>query len=873
MSSYVDSANHHPYMPVTVEVEERCEYAMRSHCLCFKSFLNSAHKHSLKFSTSASSLILQSQNPYLPTLEVPDRRRELERLLLSPPQNHDPVASYKQVHAQVVVSGFEAFSFFGNILINGYSKAACLREARKLFDKMPIRNLVSWSSVISMYAKHGFGEEALLVFLEFLKCYDETPNEYILASVIRACAQLGGGGSEGGQLHGYVVKSGFEQEVYVGTTLVDYYAKIGSTDEARMVFDSLSVKTTVTWTTIITSYVKGGNGEVSLKLFNQMRENNVVPDKYVLSSALSACSMLRFIEGGKQVHAHVLRRGGEMDLSVTNVLLDFYTKCGRVKTARKLFDQMAVRNAISWTTMIAGYMQNSLNRKAMKLLAEMTCLGWKPDGFACTSVLTSCGSLEALEQGKQVHAYTIKVNLEYDDFVKNGLIDMYSKCNSLTDARRVFDVMDDHNVISYNAMIEGYSRLEKLPEALELFYEMRLRLFPPGLLTFVSLLGVSAALSVLELSRQIHALIIKFGVSFDIFAGSALIDVYSKCSRIKDARLIFEEMNDKDIVVWNAMFSGYVQQLESEEALKLYSKLQLSKQEPDEFTFAALVGATSNLASLQHGQQFHNQLIKVGLDFNPFVTSVLVDMYAKCGSVEEARRAFSSTLQRDVVCWNSMISTYAHNGEAEKALHVFREMINEGITPTYITFVGVLTACGHAGLVEEGLRNFELMSSFGIEPGTEHYASVVSLFGRAGKLYEAREFIEKMPVKPEAVVWRSLLGACRIAGNVELGKYAAEMAISDDPQDSGSYILLSNIFASKSMWVDVKKMRERMDLNRVVKEPGCSWIEANNKVNVFIARDKTHCEADLIYSLLDNLIMHMKGIGYIHDTITLLVND
>ncbi|PSS26709.1 Pentatricopeptide repeat-containing protein [Actinidia chinensis var. chinensis] len=833
--------------------------------------LNSiTNQKALKFSTFVSPSRLPPENPCVPFRRHRSQRYEFAKLLQQP-SSGNPILYYKTIHGRIVLSGFGSDTFLANILIRVYSKSGCLFNACQVFDKMSEENLVTWSSMISTYAQHGYYEEALVVFSEFRGSSNEKPNEFILASVISVCTQLGCL-EKGTQLHGLVAKTGLDQDVYVGTSLVDFYSKNNEIEKARFIFDDLSLKSVVTWTTIITGYARSGRSDVSLQLFNQMRETDVVPDRYVLSSILSASSMLVFLEGGKQIHAHVLRRGTEMDVSVSNVLIDFYVKCGRVRTGRKLFDQMAVKNVISWTTMISGYMQNSFDWEAMKLFTEMNNLGWKPDGFACTSVLTSCASLEALEQGKQVHAYAIKGNLEFDEFVKNGLIDMYSKCNSLIDARRTFDGMAYVNVIAYNAMIEGYSRLEKLHEALDLFHEMR-RSFSPTLLTFVSLLGVSASLFTLELSQQIHGIILKLGVSFDVFAGSALIDVYSKCSFVKDARHVFEEMNHKDIVVWNAMFFGYAQRLENEEALKLYLELQLSEQRPNEFTYVALITTASNLASLPHGQQFHNQLVKTGLDFDPFVTNAVVDMYAKCGSIEEARKMFDSTNWRDVVCWNSMISTYAQHGEAEEALEMFEEMIKEGIKPNYVTFVGVLSACGHVGLVEDGLRHFDSMSRFEIEPGTDHYACMVSLLGRAGKLSEAKDLIEKMPIQPTAIVWRSLLSACRISGNVELGKYAAEMAISADPKDSGSYVLLSNIFASKGMWVDVKKVREIMDCNGVEKEAGCSWTELNNEVHVFIARDKAHREADLIWSILDNLIQQIKGAGYVPDATTVLMND
>ncbi|KAK7399469.1 hypothetical protein VNO78_10652 [Psophocarpus tetragonolobus] len=798
--------------------------------------------------------------------------RELANLLQLPCPNIPTSHYYKKIHALIVVLGFHQHDvFLVNTLLHAYSKLNLLRDAQKLFDAMPYRNLVTWSSMVSMCTRHGYNVEALVLFCQFMRSCSEEPNEYILASVIRACTQLGNL-SIALQVYGFVVKRGFVQDVYVGTSLIDFYTKHGYVDEARLIFDGLEVKTTVTWTAIIAGYSKQGRSEVSLKLFNQMRDGNVYPDRYVISSVLSACSMLEFLEGGRQIHGYVLRRSFDTDVSVVNGIIDFYLKCHKVNIGRKVFNQLLDKDVVSWTTMIAGCMQNSFHGDAMDLFVEMVRKGWKPDAFGCTSILNSCGSLNALEKGRQVHAYAIRVNIDNDDFVKNGLIDMYAKCDSLTNARKVFDLVASINVVSYNAMIEGYSRQNKLVEALDLFREMRL-LLPPTLLTFVSLLGLSASLFILELSSQIHGLIIKYGVSLDNFAGSALIDVYSKFSCVGNARLVFEEIYDKDIVVWNAMFSGYNHQLENEESLKLYKDLQMSRLKPNEFTFAAVIAAASNMASLRQGQQFHNQVIKMCLDEDPFVTNSLVDMYAKCGSIGEAHKAFSSTNQRDIACWNSMISTYAQHGEAERALDLFEHMIVEGAKPNYVTFVGVLSACSHAGLLDVGFRYFESMSQFGIEPGIDHYACMVSLLGRAGKIYEAKEFIEKMPIKPAEVVWRSLLSACRVSGHVELGIYAAEMAISCDPADSGSYILLSNIFASKSMWANVRRVREKMEMNRVVKEPGWSWIEVNNELRRFIARDTSHHDSTLIYLVLDNLILQFKGLGYVPNTVSVLLDD
>ncbi|XP_008793691.2 pentatricopeptide repeat-containing protein At4g39530 [Phoenix dactylifera] len=822
--------------------------------------------------TFESTAVSAVASPLLRNSHV-KRPQTIVHLLRSCISGQTPRLHLQPIHAQSIIAGLRSDLFVNNLLLNGYSKSGLLGHAQKVFEGMPERNMISWSSTISMYTQHCREEEALYLFSSFRRSSSESPNEFILASVLRACVQSGAV-DHAAQVHGLAAKSGFDSDVFVGTALINFYTKIGSMDEAMSIFYELPVTNSVTWTAVITGYSQIGKSATSLRLFNQMKESGVPPDRFVLSTVVRACSALDFLDGGRQIHGYAYRSGTEMDVSINNVLIDLYCKCSKVRIARRLFDWMVVKNLVSWTTMIAGYMQNSSDLEAMDLFLEMIKLGWQPDGFACTSILSSCGSLMASNQGKQVHAYAIKAKLESDEYVSNGLVDMYAKCGYLVDARAVFDAMIEHNVISYNAMIEGYARHEELVEAIALFNGMRSGSPHPSLLTYVSLLGLSASLSAIDLSNQIHCLVIKAGVALDLYAGSALVDVYSKCLCTDDARAVFDEMDQRDLVVWNAMIFGYTQNAQGEEALKLFHQLCVAGMRPNEFTFVALVTVASNLASLFHGLQFHSQIIKAGLDFDPHVSNALIDMYAKCGCIEEAWVLFDSTHGRDVVCWNSMISRYAQHGHAEEALKVFQLMRHEEIEPSYVTFVGVLSACSHAGLTEEGLCHFHSMKDkYGIKPGMEHYASVVTLLGRAGKLQEAKEFIEQMPIEPAAVLWRSLLSACREFGNVDLGRYAAEMAILKDPKDSGPYVLLSNIFASRGMWADAEKVRKGMDYIGAVKEPGYSWIEVMKEVHVFIARGREHPKADLIYLVLDGLMQLIKVSAHEPETTELLMGD
>ncbi|CAN6342234.1 unnamed protein product [Urochloa humidicola] len=770
-------------------------------------------------------------------------------------------------HARAVVSEGLCDLFLANLLLRGYTKLGLLHDARRLFDGMLHRNLVSWSSAISMYAQHGGDEQALVLFAAFRRSFDEVPNEFLLASVLRACTQSRAV-HFGEQVHGTSLKLGLDVNIYVGTALINLYAKVACMDGAMRVFHALPAKNPVTWTAVITGYSQIGEGGLALDLFQKMGVQGVRPDRFVLASAVSACSALAFLQGGRQIHGYAYRCAAVMDASVINALIDLYCKCSRPLMARKLFDRTENLNLVSWTTMIAGYMQNSLDAEAMDMFWQMCQAGWRPDVFACTSILNSCGSLEAIWQGRQIHAHAIKANLETDEYIKNALIDMYAKCDHLTAARAVFDALAHNDAVSYNAMIEGYARQGDLTEALHVFRRMRYYSIRPNLLTFISLLGGASSLqSSIELSKQIHGLIIRSGTSADLYMGSALIDAYSKCSLVDDAKAVFLLMHNRDLAVWNAMIFGHAQNEQGEEAVKLFSQLRASGVTPNEFTFVALVTVASNLASMFHGQQFHGHIIKVGADSNPHVTNALVDMYAKCGFIKEGWLLFESTCGKDVVCWNSMISTYAQHGHAEEALRVFQLMWEARVEPNYVTFVGVLTACAHAGLVDEGLHHFNSMKTkYGIGPGIEHYASVVTLLGRSGKLHSAKEFIERMPIKPAASVWRSLLSACRLFGDVEIGRYAAEMALLVDPSDSGPYVLLSNIYASKGLWADVQKLRRGMDYAGAMKEPGYSWIEVMKEVHTFIARGTEHPQAESIYAVLDELTSLLKDFGYLPDT-------
>eukprot|EP01018_Ginkgo_biloba_P022611 Gb_35108 [translate_table: standard] len=573
------------------------------------------------------------------------------------------------------------------------------------------------------------------------------------------------------------------------------------------------------------------------------------------------------LAGGKVIHAYVIKTGLDSDIFQGTKLVHMYGKCGSLVDARKVFDKMADCNVVSWNTMIAGYVENGEGEEALKLFHQMQWAHIKLSKFTASSVLKACTILSALQAGKEVHAHVIRINFESDVFVGSGLIDMYSKCGSAKDAHNVFGNMSERNVISWNVMIAGYSQNGYGEQALKLFWQMQEVGIKPNQFVFSSVIGVCSSLALMEQGKQVHAQVVKTGFESSIFVGSALIDIYAKYGNIEDAHIVLDKMPLRDVVLWTSMITGYAQQGQNEEALNLFCQMHRKLIKPNQFTFSSVLRSCASLAGLEQGRQIHAHIIKSRFESDVSVGNSLVTMYARCGSIEDAQNVFDAMPSRNVVSWNAMISGFAQHGYAKEALKLFEQMQCAEVKLNHITFVGVLSACSHGGLVDEGRYYFDSMNrDHCIRHRMEHYACMVDLLGRAGNLDEAEDFINKIPVESSALVWRTLLGACRVHANLDLGKRAAQALLELDPKDSAAYVLLSSIYAIFGRWDDVAKVRKMMKDGGVEKELGRSWIKVKNRVYEFIVEDRSHPQTDQIYAKLEELTRQMEEAGYVPDT-------
>ncbi|EXB41187.1 hypothetical protein L484_005223 [Morus notabilis] len=575
----------------------------------------------------------------------------------------------------------------------------------------------------------------------------------------------------------YSVNSGVARSNWWLTKL----SKSGRIGDARQVFDEMPDRDVITWTTVITGYARCGMIEEARKLFD--------------------------------------RADAKKDVITWTVMVNGYLRLRRIKEAERLFFEMPVKNVVSWNTMIEGYFQNGRVNSALGLfdrMPERNVVSWN-------TIITALAQSGRMEEARRL----FDMMPERDVISWTTMVAGFSRNGRIDEARVVFDRMPVQNVVSWNAMITGYAQNMRLNEAFELFERMPER---------------------------------------NLSSWNTMITGFIQNGELKRASNLFNKMPEKNSISWTTMISGYIQDGQNEEALKMFTKMVVDGIRPNEATFASVLSACSNLAGLGEGQQIHQMISKTVFQGSEILVSALINMYSKCGELSTARKMFDdgSKSQRDLVSWNGMIAAYAHHGCGSEAINLYNELQASGFKPNDVTYVGLLSACSHAGLVDEGLRYFdELVKSGTVRVKEDHYTCYVDLCGRAGKLKQAYDFIERLGTKPSTTVWGTLLAGCNVHGDMNIGRLAAQKLLEYEPENAGTYLLLSNVYASSGKWREAAKMRLKMKEKGLKKQPGCSWIEVGNMVHVFVVGDESHTQSGLIYSLVCDLHEKMKKIGYI----------
>ncbi|XP_071695919.1 pentatricopeptide repeat-containing protein At2g13600-like [Rutidosis leptorrhynchoides] len=682
--------------------------------------------------------------------------------------------------------------------------------------------------------------------------------------------------TQGQVFHAHFYKLGISSHRHVAVKLLIMYLDFKKSSDVDQLLKDYDGFDMIVHNCLITANVDTGNVDYARKLFDEMPERNEV-------------SWTALISG--------------------------YLKYGRVDESMSLFWRNPYHNVISWTAAISGLLSNRKHSKSMELFIEMLRFGVTPNNVTFVSVVRTCAEMGDFVLGTSVLSLVVRLGFEDDVSVCNSLItfslrldkmemasrifegmkekdviswtailDMYVEMGDLDKARSFFDVMPEKNEVSWSAMIARYSQKGHAEEAIKLFRQMVESGTSPNSSCLSSVINALANLKALHSGENIHAHITKIGLENDVFVSSSLIDLYGSCGNLKDSRLVFDTVQNKNVVCWNtmisvyssngqleeakvlfdqitsksigswnSMISGYLRNEQYDKIFEFFNRMLLSGQQPDVSTFSSVLCASANLTSLEKGKNIHGKTLKLGYQNDVFVGTALVDMYAKSGEIESSKRVFIRMREKNEVSWTAMIQGLAENGFAKESLELFQEMEKTGrVEPNELILLAILFACSHCGLVNRGLDYFNSMKTlYNIKPNERHYTCVVDMLSRAGRVSEAEDLIKSMPCEPEVNAWAALLSGCKTYGEDEIAERTAAKIQELAAKKSGGYVLLSNVYASAGKWPEVMKTRKLMKEKGLKKNGGCSWIEVRNELHLFYSQDGTHNDLNEIFGVLE----------------------
>ncbi|ONK79849.1 uncharacterized protein A4U43_C01F10790 [Asparagus officinalis] len=598
----------------------------------------------------------------------------------------------------------------------------------------------------------------------------------------------------------------------------------GSLSLSLTLFSQIPSPSTFHYNTLILAFSRSHRPLDSILSFRQMHRESVPFDPYTFRFLFKSCGRLGSILEGRLAHCLFVKLFSDLGSWVLNALIQMYIEFGLLGDARRVFVGIEVKDVVSWTTMMGG--------------------------------LVKCGMLE--------------------------------------EAKKLFDEMPERNVVSWTSMIGGFSKARRASESIELFKRMLADGIVPDSAAMVSALSACTQLRDLEYGKWVHRLIDQERILVNDNLAAALVDMYAKCGDIEGAhqyfhlmgrkilpawnalidgyckignidaaRSLFNQMGNRDIISYNSMMTGYIHSSRLNEALLLFTELRASHLCPDKFTIVGLLTACASSGSLILGRAMHAYVESCSIEPDIFIGTALVDMYSKCGKMDQAKLVFDRMSRRDVLTWTAIITGFAMNGMGKIALEHFNKMIEEGIRPNAVAYIGVLNACSHSGLIEEGRKYFkEMRDSHNIDPEIEHYGCMVDLFGRCGQLDEAEQIIKEMPMKPNAVIWGSLLNSCRVHKNTDLAKAVAKRVLQLEPDLDAGYVQLYNIYMDSGRKIDASRIRRLMEERGIRKIAGFSSIAVGGKVYKFIAGNRTHPESAEIEEMMREITRRLKEAGY-----------
>ncbi|CAM8950085.1 unnamed protein product [Rhodiola kirilowii] len=691
----------------------------------------------------------------------------------------------KSVHARCFRFGYGLEGRLGNAVIDLYAKCGSMVYGERAFDSVETKHVLAWNSIMSMYSRSSDSLHLVLTRFKMLLCTGISLNRFTFAIVLSTCSKLFNLAA-GKQVHGSLIKGGFEFVSFCEGSLIDMYAKCHSISDSRRVFDSMPEKNVVAWNTMISGYAKKGYDVEAVDLFISMQQAGMKGTRSTLGSVLSAIANTEALDCGLIVHAQAIKQGLDENVYVGSSLINMYAKCGKVEAAKSIFDTLEERNLVLWNAMLGGYAQNGCASDVMGLYNQMKKNGVQPDEFTYTSILSACACLGYIQAGHQMHTHIIKNKLDSNLFVGNALVDMYAKSGSLEDAKRMFEHIRNRDKVSWNAIIVGYVLEQEEEMAFHMFKEMAVEGIAPDEVSLASILSACANLKILEFGKQIHGFAVKFGLDMKLYAGSSLVDMYAKCGALQASQEVLNFMPRRSSASMNALISGYSQCCNVQEAVTLFRNMRGEGLNPSEVTFAALLNACDSPRLSNLGMQIHSLVIKMCLLFDAeFLGVSLISMYINCFRNEEAKALFYEfPSPKSAILWTALISGYTQNDGSEKALQLYQEMRSDCAMPDQATFASVLKACSMLASLVDGRLAHSLIVLTGFSSDELIASALIDMYAKCGDVTSSIQVFEEMTTKGDVISWNSMIVGLAKNGHadkaMELFDEMMQMCISPD---------------------------------------------------------------------------------------------
>ncbi|KAH7280860.1 hypothetical protein KP509_36G017300 [Ceratopteris richardii] len=697
----------------------------------------------------------------------------------------------KQMHAVCVYNEFLSDIALGNTLLNMYGKCDSLSDAERLFWTMPSREVVTWNCMMTSYVQHKRHEDALQLF-QHMESVGTLPNNASFTNVLSACTNKTSL-PDVKRLHVRVVGDRSHTDVVLGTAFVNMYSRCGSLELANKVFRNMCSSDVILWNAMIEAHVKAGRNMEAIELFSEMQATGLIPSNVTFIVLLDAFGTL---EEAKYIHAVISRHSLNEDRTVGTGLLNLYSKCCSLEDVYNVFDNIRQRDTVSWNALIAAISRHSSIKDAFCSYQMMLYEGIMPNCISFINLCDACKINNASKEALWIHALILACGLEKDFYVRKSIIAMYGKVGNLEQAQGVFGEFHDHDEITSNAMITTFSLSGKSIEAMSIFRQMQIEGILPGRFTLIDLICGFVGAEMLPEGRRLHATIYNGIHEDDLTVINTLLNMYGKTGMLEEARKLFQRANKQDSYTWSVMLGAYAQCDEGKDAILIFRRMLIEAILPDRVTYVSMVSVCASQTLLVDGKQLHVSILENAFNSDVNLMNALINMYGKCGSIEEASKVFNGMQTSNIVSWNALISVYALHGKGKEALQLYHKMSKDNVVPDSVTFSTVLSACSHSGLLKEGLECFiSTGKSCTFKPTSEHVTCVVDLLCRAGLLEEGEKVMKTLLMQPTSVSWTILSAFCKMHSDKDRGEQFARNALDMEPENSSLYVLLSNVIA------------------------------------------------------------------------------